>query len=343
MLNLKFATASLSLTLCSLNISAEPRPLNTAEIDMMVNLHNDFRKSVAKEESLRLNGLVEIPPLTWDPQLADVAQEWANLLNNKDPQPMMCHRCGSGACNPPLIQNQCAVSFGENIHYSFSSGEPTLSPELPFNGDVQKEIPGWKEEQEFYTYDSNSCALGEQCGHYTQMIWYATRSLGCGRARRKDAQGTYHLTWVCNYSPAGNIEEEWPYYVVKEVPPERNPPNPQHFVEVLFQKIRVHECNEVGTCAWRLFCGIGSQQTSILLDNVDGDDLTEPPINRSLTSLGTLPITITCRLEERDAPIYEHIGTKTITYNTGGFNFMRINRGDEGDVSVFFDIQTKVR
>jgi len=37
----------------------------------------------------------------------------------------------------------------------------------------------WADEEKCYDYDSNTCAEGHMCGHYTQIVWSTTRKLGC--------------------------------------------------------------------------------------------------------------------------------------------------------------------
>ena len=67
--------------------------------------------------------------------------------------------------------------------------------------------PGLASERSNYSYDSNSCAPGEDCGHYTHIVWRDTREVGCGVATGADGSGV----WVCNYNPAGNVDSESPY------------------------------------------------------------------------------------------------------------------------------------
>lgn len=46
---------------------------------------------------------------------------------------------------------------GENLHYN--TKELSLS----------KAVDAWYIEINYYTYESNTCAAGEVCGHYTQV------------------------------------------------------------------------------------------------------------------------------------------------------------------------------
>jgi pathogenesis-related protein 1 len=44
------------------------------------------------------------------------------------------------------------------------------------------------------------------CGHYTQIVWRDTTSVGC--AAQSCPQGEI---WVCDYSPPGNYVGQHPY------------------------------------------------------------------------------------------------------------------------------------
>jgi uncharacterized protein YkwD len=121
-----------------------------------------------------------LPPLQWDDAVAAVAQEWAE-------------RC--------VFEHRQPNNFGENLAL-FS--DPEVSPEAV--------VQIWADEAPFYDYDGNDCAAGEQCGHYTQIVWADTTKLGCGVAVCDDVAGFGPgALWVCNYDPPGNFVGQRPY------------------------------------------------------------------------------------------------------------------------------------
>jgi hypothetical protein len=156
---------------------------NDAVTDQVLATHNAVRQRVAQAESLRLGGTVSIPELAWDPALAALAQDWANRVVGLNPTP---HR--------PDDQR---LGIGENTYMAYSIGAPV-------NQSVAAAMQFWAGEQQYYNYDTNSCAAGQQCGHYTQVVWSTTTHVGCGSAL-SSANGAEYVVWVCNYSPAGNL------------------------------------------------------------------------------------------------------------------------------------------
>jgi hypothetical protein len=102
---------------------------------------------------------------------------------------MIDHNSGRQAGYPGPI--------GENI---FATTGPRADPVVAVND--------WASEAKFYDRRSNSC-IGGACGHYTQLVWSATREVGCGVGSCPKLE--FRTTLVCNYWPAGNFIGERPY------------------------------------------------------------------------------------------------------------------------------------
>ena len=120
----------------------------------------------------RVRAQTGAPPLTWSDQLAAVAQQWADYLLRSGE---FCHRTPS--------------RFGENLfEIRGRPAPPTLS------------VDRWAAEAADYDAGRNSCRSGVRCGHYTQIIWRATKRVGCAVARAGNRE-----VWVCNYDPPGNV------------------------------------------------------------------------------------------------------------------------------------------
>ncbi|EKQ67737.1 cysteine-rich secreted protein [Leptolyngbyaceae cyanobacterium JSC-12] len=139
---------------------------SSAGVQQMLDAHNRWRK--------RYN----VPALTWSPQLAAYAQEWATKLLREN-----------------RFEHRKNLSYGENLAWA---GGQQLSPE--------RVVTMWGEEVKDYNYATNSCKPGKMCGHYTQLVWRNTKQVGCGMAR-----GNGKEVWVCNYNPPGNYVGQKPY------------------------------------------------------------------------------------------------------------------------------------
>jgi pathogenesis-related protein 1 len=119
---------------------------------------------------------VGVPPLQWSDKLAAFARNWAETLAARGE---FRHRPNN--------------AYGENI-FEATNWHP--SPAQVVND--------WASEAKDYDYRSNSCR--GVCGHYTQIVWRATRRVGCGSATRGA-----RVIWVCNYDPPGNYVGQRPY------------------------------------------------------------------------------------------------------------------------------------
>lgn len=153
-----------------------------------------FAPTLAAHNSVR--AAHNLPPLTWSSSLANYAQEWANRSANVRNCGMK-HRPQSG---------KFKQQHGENLWWAsprtWSNGLRELQPIT-----VQRVVKDWADEKPFYNYATNTCKAGEQCGHYTQIVWRETKEVGCAYQQCADKS----QLWVCNYSPAGNYIGERPY------------------------------------------------------------------------------------------------------------------------------------
>ncbi|CAL5377555.1 unnamed protein product [Camellia sinensis] len=121
---------------------------------------------------------VGVGPMTWDNNLATYAQNYANSR--------------MGDCN--LIHS--GGPYGENLAEGSGSFTGTDGVNL------------WVGEKPYYDYNSNSCVGGQQCLHYTQVVWRNSVRLGCARV-----QCTNNGWWfvICSYDPPGNYIGQRPY------------------------------------------------------------------------------------------------------------------------------------
>lgn len=126
-----------------------------------------------------------IAPLTWNPALAASAGVWAQ------------HLATSGAFRH-APENDAAPE-GENLW----AGTPgRFTPEAM--------VDAWAREQRFFRpgpFPTNSTTgRVADVGHFTQLMWRATHSVGCALAH-----GEREDVLVCRYSEAGNYDGETPF------------------------------------------------------------------------------------------------------------------------------------
>lgn len=119
-------------------------------------------------------------PLAWSKPLADEATAWARTLAGRG--------CAFEHSN---------TDHGENLA---AGTEGALGPE--------EAVAMWADEASAYDY--RRPRFGMKTGHFTQVVWRDTRSVGCGSARCNGL-----TLWVCNYDPPGNVEGEFPANVAR--------------------------------------------------------------------------------------------------------------------------------
>jgi hypothetical protein len=141
-------------------------------LEGITDAHNAARASVDPPAS------PPIPPLAWSPDVAAVAQAYAE-------------NC---------VFEHSDNDYGENLYATTGQATP------------QEVVGSWVSEVAFYDYEANTCS--DVCGHYTQVVWAESLRLGCGFANCTTGSpfgsGGWQL-WVCNYDPPGNFVGERPY------------------------------------------------------------------------------------------------------------------------------------
>lgn len=125
--------------------------------------HNNYRK---------LHG---VAALKLDKKLCSYAQEWANKLARED-----------------SFEHRTNQDFGENLYCSWSS-----NPKAKCAG--SKPVDSWYSEMTKYTFGSEPTSSAS--GHFTQVVWKKTQSLGIAKAKSPKSG---KIIVVANYEPAGN-------------------------------------------------------------------------------------------------------------------------------------------
>lgn len=113
------------------------------------------------------------PPLTWSADLATTAQKWAQFLARD--------------CK----LKHSAFGYGENL-WAGTAG--AFSPE--------DAVDAWYRESAAYDFAHPGFSM--ETGHFTQLVWAATRRIGCAESLCEGMQ-----IRVCNYNPPGNVEGEF--------------------------------------------------------------------------------------------------------------------------------------
>ncbi|XP_044009945.1 venom allergen 5-like [Aphidius gifuensis] len=161
--------------------------LSEEEKQEIVQVHNDFRAKVASGQESRGDGggqpAGDIPPLTWDDSIAEVAQRWASQCS-----------FGHDQC-----RNTETEQAGQNVaSKSASNGYISSMTDL---------VTMWYDEvDKFNPQGVYSYKFSMSTGHYSQLVWGTTTNIGCGVAKYFDGQW-YNTYLVCNYSPPGNYED----------------------------------------------------------------------------------------------------------------------------------------
>jgi pathogenesis-related protein 1 len=147
--------------------------LTPAQAEEIVRAHNTWR------------GRVGVPPIGWAADLASRAQARASYLAG--------HECD-------VVHGPLPPDVGENLAWVGAVRSKGQKDELDAVTATWV-IDAWGAESADYSAASGTCAPNRQCDHYTQIVWRATKEVGCGMA----ACPNLDQVWVCNYRPRGNV------------------------------------------------------------------------------------------------------------------------------------------
>ncbi|NWX91437.1 PI16 inhibitor, partial [Nothoprocta ornata] len=149
--------------------------LSDEEKKIIVDGHNKFRSQVSPPA-------MDMLKMSWDAELEAFAQAYAE-------------KC-------IWDHNKERGRRGENLF--------AMTPTL----DLEFAVEDWNGEEKFYNLTTTTCAPGQMCGHYTQVVWASTHRIGCGvkfcaKIDGIETEDMYLL--VCNYYPPGNMKGRKPY------------------------------------------------------------------------------------------------------------------------------------
>lgn len=147
--------------------------MNPTEVKQLIDYHNHVRAEVG------------VGNVSWSPELASYAQEWADHLAKK----------GKFEHRPPSDKK-----YGENLAAGSHPGYNAVSG-----------ARGWYGEKPLYQAGAPFSMKFMDAGHYTQMVWRSSTQIGAGKAICKQGKYKGWTIVVCNYNPGGNMLGQPPY------------------------------------------------------------------------------------------------------------------------------------
>ncbi|KAF9436679.1 hypothetical protein BGZ76_003280 [Entomortierella beljakovae] len=120
----------------------------------------------------------QVPPLKWNPKAAAFGNNWIQKCQFK-------HSGGP---------------YGENLAGGYKN--------------LKKSIEAWYAEEKKYNYKKPG--FSGATGHFTQVVWKDTKSVGCAK---KFCPNSNWYIYICNYETAGNVVGNNNAYFKKNVLP----------------------------------------------------------------------------------------------------------------------------
>lgn len=156
----------------------------------VVDAHNDLRSQVAQGTEVKGNpgpqpSAANMREISWDDELATVAQRWADQCS-----------FGHDSC-----RSVSRFYVGQNVYQTSTTGTGPNGQQ-----DWKAAVQAWYNEvKDFDRNNIKPFQFTSSTGHYTQVVWANTYKVGCGFTAYQGSNGWYNKYYVCNYGPGGNV------------------------------------------------------------------------------------------------------------------------------------------
>lgn len=154
-------------------------------------------RSTALSKHNAYRGIHRSPAMVINNSTNSTAQNWANQLATTGTFTHSSSSQRNGA--------------GENLYVYYTTASAIAPDALAKNA-----VDSWYNEVKQYNYSAPG--FSSATGHFTQVVWKSSNQLGCGTAKgTKTLNGTRFNAFyvVCHYSPAGNVQGQFPANVLK--------------------------------------------------------------------------------------------------------------------------------
>lgn len=158
--------------------SASPPTSSTASASPQYTSDTTFESSILNSTNT-YRAEYNASALSWNTSLASYATSWASKCN-------FTHSRGPS---------------GENLAEGYAN--------------VTDAVDAWGDEGRKYDFEKGG--FGESTGHFSQLVWKSTASVGCGRVDCDGRGGVPGWFVVCEYWPAGNVLGQFGQEVGREV------------------------------------------------------------------------------------------------------------------------------
>ena len=154
--------------------------LDQSDSQLLLDLHNSVRSKH-----------VDTPDLVWNNTLVSLAYKYMLFMEEE--------LVSQDACSGVLRHSEgyWRPNIGENL------------AAMTGNNDLTALFNLWADEAQYYDYDNPSTYGGTDdntdLGHFTQLVWADTTSVGCGTQICQRSDGSYWTYLICEYYPEGNV------------------------------------------------------------------------------------------------------------------------------------------